>query len=108
MAKEVEYLLVLVDCPGAITAKRIAQDLVANKISARVDILPSITTYFRWGNKVHSDNDLLLLITATSASFPAIKKRIKSLHPHKIPEIIAVSITDGLKEYLRWTEENIE
>jgi len=33
-------------------------------------------------------------------------KRIKSLHPYELPEIIAVSIKDGLKEYLRWIEES--
>ena len=106
MTKEVEHLLVLSTCPGSITAKQIAQDLVANKVAACVNIVPGLTSFFRWGNKVESDDEYLLLIKTTSAHLPAIEKRIKSLHSHELPEIIAVSIKDGLKEYLRWIEDN--
>ena len=106
MTKETEHILVLVTCPGTITAKQIAQDLVANKVAACVNIVPGLISYFRWSNKVESDDEVLLMIKTTSACFPAIKKRIKSLHPHELPEIIAVSIKDGLKDYLRWIEDS--
>lgn len=106
MAKDVEHLLVLTTCPGTITAKQIAQDLVANNVAACVNIIPGLTSYFKWSHKVESDAELLLLIKTTSENFPAIQKRIKSLHPYELPEIIAVSIKDGLKEYLRWIEDS--
>jgi periplasmic divalent cation tolerance protein len=106
LPKQVEHLLVLSTCPGSITAKQIAQDLVANKVAACVNIVPGLTSYFRWGNKVESADEFLLLIKTTSAQLPAIEKRIKSLHSHELPEIIAVPIKDGLKEYLRWIEDN--
>lgn len=106
MTKEVEHLLVLNTCPGSITAKQIAQDLVANKVAACVNIVPGITSFFRWGNKVESNDEYLLLIKTTSTHLPAIEKRIQSLHSHELPEIIAVSIKDGCKDYLRWIEDN--
>ncbi len=106
MPKEVEHLLVLTTCPGSITAKQIAQDLVANDVAACVNIVPGLTSYFKWSKKVESDEELLLLIKTTSERLPAVMKRIKSLHPYELPEIIAVSIKDGLKEYLRWIEES--
>jgi periplasmic divalent cation tolerance protein len=104
LAEEVKHLLVLSTCPGSITAKQIAQDLVANDVAACVNIIPGLTSYFKWSQKVESDVEFLLLIKTTSAHFPAIKKRIKSLHPYELPEIIAVSIEDGLEEYLRWVD----
>lgn len=106
MPKEVEHLLVLTTCPGSITAKRIAQDLVANDVAACVNIVPGLTSYFKWSKKVESDEELLLLIKTTSERLPAVMKKIKSLHPYELPEIIAVSIKDGLKEYLRWIEDS--
>jgi periplasmic divalent cation tolerance protein len=104
LAEEVKHLLVLSTCPGSITAKQIAQDLVANDVAACVNIIPGLTSYFKWSQKVESDVEFLLLIKTTSAHFPAIKKRIKSLHPYELPEIIAISIEDGLEEYLRWVD----
>ena len=106
MTKEVEHLLVLSACSGSITAEQIAQDLVANKVAACVNIVPGLTSFFRWGNKVESADEYLLLIKTTSTHLPTIEKRIKSLHSHELPEIIAVSIKDGLKEYLRWIEDS--
>ena len=104
MVKEVKHLLVLSTCPGSITAKQIAQDLVANDVAACVNIVPGLTSYFKWSHKLESDVEFLLLIKTTSAQLPAIKKRIKSLHPYELPEVIAISIEGGLEEYLRWVE----
>ena len=106
MAEELKHLLVLSTCPGSITAKQIAQDLVANDIAACVNIVPGLTSYFKWSHKVESDVEFLLLIKTTSVQLPTIKKRIKSLHPYELPEIIAVSIEDGLEEYLSWVADS--
>ncbi len=104
MAEKLKHLLVLSTCPGSITAKQIAQDLVANDLAACVNIIPGLISYFKWSHKVESDAEFLLLIKTTSTNFPAIQKRIKSFHPYELPEIIALSIEDGLEEYLRWVE----
>lgn len=106
MTEKVEHLLVLTTCPGTITAKQIAQDLVANDVAACVNIIPGLTSYYKWSHKVESDVELLLLVKTTSELFPAVQKRIKSLHPYELPEIIAVPIKDGLEEYLRWIEDS--
>jgi len=106
LTEKAEHLLVLTTCPGTITAKQIAQDLVANDVAACVNIIPGLTSYFKWSHKVESDVELLLLIKTTSEHFSVVQKRIKSLHPYELPEIIAVSIKDGLEEYLRWIEDN--
>ena len=66
MSKAIKHLLVLTTCPGSITAKQIAQDLVANDVAACVNIIPGLTSYFKWSNKVDSDDELLLLIKTTS------------------------------------------
>ena len=106
MSKAVEHLLVLTTCPGSITAKQIAQDLVANNVAACVNVIPGLTSYYKWSNKVESNDELLLLIKTTSECYPAVEKRIKSLHSHELPEIIAVPIKEGFKDYLRWIENS--
>ncbi len=106
MTEEVEYLLVLGTCPESTTARQIAQDLVAHKIAACVNIIPGLTSYYRWNDRIESGDEYLLLIKTTSVHLPAVEKRIKSLHPYELPEIIAVSLKDGLREYLRWVEDN--
>jgi periplasmic divalent cation tolerance protein len=106
MEQGTNKLLVLSTCPGSITAKQISQDLVANQLAACVNILPGIQSYFRWGNKVDYDEEYLLIIKTTTDLYPEVEKKINSLHPHELPEIIAVSIQTGLAEYLAWIDDN--
>lgn len=106
METDTGMILVLNTCPGSITAKQIAQDLVANQLAACVNILPGIQSYFRWGNKVDFADEFLLVIKTTSERYEEVEKSIKLLHPHELPEIIAVSIQKGLPDYLAWIDNN--
>lgn len=103
---QVEHLLILTTCPNLTTAKQIAQVLVIDNMAACVNIVPGLTSYFKWDGKIESDDELLLLIKTTAKHLTLIEKKIKSLHPHELPEIIVVSIKDGLREYLRWIEDS--
>ena len=105
MSEEKKYILVLNTCPGSITAKQIAQDLVANNYAACVNILPGVHSYFKWGNKVDYKDEHLLIIKTTEDLFPQIEKNILSLHPYELPEIIAVPITKGFEGYLNWINQ---
>ncbi len=106
MDKGTNKILVFSACPGSITAKQIAQDLVANRLAACVNVLPGIQSYFRWGNKVDYDEEYLLIIKTTIDLYPEVEKKINSLHPHELPEIIAVPIQTGLPDYLAWIDDN--
>ncbi len=106
MKKKTEYLLVLTTCPGSISAKKIAQDLVTEKLAACVNIVPGVQSFFSWVGKVDKANELLLVIKTTGNKYELLEKRLKKLHPYKLPEIIAVTILTGSGEYLKWISTN--
>ena len=106
MSKKPEHLLVISNCPGSISAKKIAQDLVTEKLAACVNIVPDVQSFFSWVGKVDKANEHMLVIKTTVASYEALEKRIKKLHPHELPEIIAVPIYSGSTEYLNWISTN--
>ena len=56
----------------------------------------------RWKGKIEDASEQLLVIKSAVARFPAIRDRLRTLHPYELPEIIAVPIADGLPEYLAW------
>ena len=94
-------------CPGSITAKKIAQDLVTEKLAACVNIVPGVQSFYAWVGKVDNANELLLVIKTTVNGYQALEKRLKKLHPHELPEIIAVPILTGSAEYLNWISSNV-
>lgn len=95
-------LLVLCTCPDADVADRIASALVEERLAACVNRVPGIASTYRWKGAVQRDNEVLLLIKTVRARFDALRERIVFLHPHELPEVIAVDIALGLPPYLDW------
>lgn len=96
------FQIVLTTCPDAACAERIARTLVEEGLVACVNILPPMRSIYRWKGKIEHATEQLLVIKSAAARFPAIRDRLRSLHPYELPEIIAVPIVDGLPEYLAW------
>jgi len=96
------FQIVLTACPDKACAERIARALVEEGLAACVNILPPMRSIYRWKGKVGDATEQLLVIKSTVARFPAIRDRLRTLHPYELPEIIAVPIADGLPEYLAW------
>lgn len=47
----------------------------------------------------------ILFIKTRKALYPELEKRIREIHPYEIPEIIALDVAQGLKDYLGWIEK---
>ena len=108
IADSSEHLVVMSTCPDSETAGRIAADLVDRKLAACAQVLPGLQSYFHWDGKVDCADEHLLLIKTSSASYPALERRIRELHPYELPEIIGVPVSKGLPEYLSWINNNTQ
>lgn len=108
MTTESKHLLVLSTCPGSITAKKIANELVANNLAACVQIIAGVQSVFRWVGKVDSAEEHLLLIKTSADRYDELEQKIKALHPYELPEIIAVPINIGLADYLTWIDDSTQ
>ena len=101
-------LIVLCTVPDRNTAEEIAHILIADKLAACVNIIPGVTSVYRWENRIEQAEELILVIKTGSRTFPALQEKIADLHPYELPEIIAVPIHDGLPAYLNWLTQSLE
>lgn len=100
-----EALLVITNLPDRATAEHIAEALVTEGVAACVNILSECTSIYRWKNKIERDAEVPLLIKTTRAAYPQLEHSLRDLHPYELPEIIALSISAGLPEYLNWVTQ---
>jgi periplasmic divalent cation tolerance protein len=100
-------LACLTTCPDAATAERIAETLVGEGLAACVNVLPGVTSIYRWQGVVERAGEVLLVIKTTEAGFAALEERLVALHPYELPELIAVPIDHGLPVYLDWVRNQI-
>jgi periplasmic divalent cation tolerance protein len=89
-------------------AQTIAKHLVEAKLAACVQIVGPITSIYRWKGKVENAPEWLCLIKTQDNLYSKVEAAIKSHHPYETPEIIAVPIVKGSKEYLQWISEETE
>lgn len=99
------YLVALATCPDRETAERIAETLVAGRHAACINIIPGLTSVYRWAGEVQRDDELLLVAKTTEGAFARLRDAVVEAHPDELPEVIAVPITAGLEGYLRWVSE---
>ena len=99
--------LVLCTAPNRECAERIAEALVAEQLAACVNIIPGIVSIYRWKDNIENDEELLLLIKTSQGTYESLEQRIRALHPYELPEIIAVSIQAGQKDYIKWIENSL-
>lgn len=96
------FRLVLSTCPDMDSARRIARALVSERLAACVNIVPVAQSIYRWRGKTESATEQLLIIKSRARDFRALEQRLHALHPYELPELLAVSISDGSPGYLAW------
>lgn len=102
---ESNFLLVMVTVPSAEVGEKIALHLINENLAACVNLLPSAVSFYRWEGKQQKDEELLLLAKTRAEGFETqFISAVKALHPYDLPEIIALPIIVGSKEYLEWID----
>lgn len=101
------YIVAFVTAANLEEAQNLSNRLIETKLAACVNIIENIKSIFWWQGKVESGKEVLLVIKSTKSKLSAIIKLVKSLHSYKVPEIIALPIIGGEKNYLRWIDESL-
>lgn len=102
-----ETLVVLCTLPDRDQAMRLARALVEEGLAACVNLVPGLTSVYRWQGSVQEDAEVLLLVKTSQAVYTRLEQRIRALHPYELPEIIAVPLQTGQADYLKWIQENL-
>jgi len=100
--------IVLCTVPDDAVAKQIASVLVEERLAACVNVVPGVTSVYRWQGAVETAAELLLIIKTNAAVYPRLQDRLRALHPYELPEIIAVSPAAGLPDYFTWITNSVE
>ncbi len=97
-----EPLLLLVTAGSQEEAEGIAQALVAERLAACVNVVPGITSIYRWQGEVQRDQEWLLLVKSRRNVLDVVVQRVRELHSYDLPETIALPLVGGSAPYLAW------
>lgn len=97
-----DALVVLTTTESEADAERLARLLVEAELAACVQVLPRMSSIYRWQGKVEQVGETLLLIKTTRTTYVRLEAAIKQNHSYETPEIIALPVEAGSAEYLNW------
>ena len=100
--------MVSTNMPDLALARGLASTVVAQKLAACVNILRGVQPVYRWQGAMQDATECSLSIKTTAARYAELELAIKRQHPYALPEIIALPIVAGSREYLNWIAEETD
>jgi periplasmic divalent cation tolerance protein len=100
-----EPTLVLTTLGADADAAALARTLVEERLAACVNVLPPMTSVYRWKGSVEQEREQQLLIKTTAGRVEALAARLRALHPYELPEFIVLDATASVA-YGDWVRES--
>ena len=102
-----EPIVILCTVPSVEVGEALGRSLVEARLAACVNVIPGLTSIYRWQGEVQVDREAQLLIKTRSGLLERASEHIHASHPYDTPEVIALSITGGAERYLAWLSSQV-
>jgi len=100
-------VVVLCTIGSAEDAERVARAVVERGLAACVNVVPGVTSFYRWRGEIAQDAEWLMVMKTTAARFEALREALVKLHPYDVPEVVELPIERGHPPYLAWIDESV-
>lgn len=102
------FRIVFITAGDAAQAEELARGLVEARLAACVNIVPGVTSFYRWQGEMQKDQELLLIAKTRFDRLEALAKFVKERHSYEVPETIAVTVVGGNAAYLDWLTDSVK
>ncbi len=102
------HLVTFITTKNKREANKIVKKLIEEKLIACANIVDGVKSVFWWQGKVDQANEVLLICKTKKSCLSKLIKTVKTLHSYAVPEIIALPIVAGNKDYLKWMDDSVK
>jgi len=106
--EEFSHIVLFITTATDEEAHLISRMLLEQRKAACVNIAPKVDSLFWWQGKLDSAQESLLIIKTKASLLDEVVELVKAAHSYEVPEIIAMPIIGGNKEYLNWIDDEVE
>lgn len=99
-----EVHIALTTAPSLKVATAIAEQLVEESLVACANILPPMTSIYRWNDQIEKESEVQLILKTSRVD--ALKSRLLELHPYNTPEFLVIIPSGGSEAYLEWVRKS--
>lgn len=95
---------VYVTAPNEAEAEKIGRVLLKERLAACVNILNGMRSLYWWEGKIDEAEETVLIVKTDKKQVAAVIKRIEEIHTYKTPCAVALEVSEGSKNYVKWIE----
>ena len=99
---ETPFIVVLTTLGSAEDAHTLVRALVDRRLIACGTIVPGARSIYRWDGKIADEQEVVVLLKTRRERWKDLQDAVRTLHPYKVPELLALAVSDGIPEYLDW------
>ena len=88
-------------------ASTLAKALVERQLAACVNVVPGVSSTYRWKGAVVTDGEWLLVIKTRTDRFEEIRAAILELHSYELPEIVMIEASRVDPAYRAWIDDSV-
>ncbi len=103
-----EFIQIVTTTDSKELATQIAGNLVEKKLAACGQVSGPITSIYEWKGKIENEEEWYCVIKTRKSLYQEVEESIKAQHPYEVPEIIAIPIQEGNKDYLDWITQVVK
>lgn len=103
-----DFIVIFITTKDTAQARTVARKLLDDKLAACVNVVSGVQSLFWWEGKVDEAAEVLLVVKSRKKLFAKLQRAVRAAHSYQVPEIIALPIVAGNKEYLNWIKQTTE
>ena len=100
-----DVVIVLTTLPAR-DAERVARALVEERLAACVNLLPPMSSIYRWRGEMMTESEQQLVAKTVRGRVEQIRERLAGIHPYELPEFLVLDVAEGGDAYLAWVRES--
>jgi periplasmic divalent cation tolerance protein len=102
---ESEAVIVLTTLPGEADGVALGRTLVEERLAACVNVLPEMTSVYRWQGAVEEAREQQLVIKTVRGRIVELAARLRQLHPYEVPEFLVLDAAASAA-YGAWIQQS--
>jgi periplasmic divalent cation tolerance protein len=100
-------IVVLTTLPAETDAVAFGRTLIEEKLAACVNVLPPMTSIYRWQGQIEDAREQQVVIKTTADRIPTLEARLRTLHPYEVPEFVLLPAAAASDAYGSWVRESV-
>jgi periplasmic divalent cation tolerance protein len=88
--------------PTAAAAEEVGGYLVDERLAACVNIIPGMTSIYRWKGERQHDSEVVMIIKTASHLAERVIAETRQRHPYTNPALLILPVEGGSKDFIGW------